>query len=122
MALNIDLFPTLLELAGIRPERPMDGESLVPALRDAKAPGRRSFMYELFKDFPFGGRVPPHRAVRTERYKYIEWEAGRANELYDLQEDPRELSNIIGTGRDKELLPAMKKELERLKGRYAAAR
>lgn len=122
MALNIDLFPTLLELAGARPERPVDGKSLVPVLRDAKTPGRSSFMYELFKDFPFGGRVPPHRAVRTERYKYIEWEAGRANELYDLQEDPRELSNIIGTGRDKELLPAMKKELERLKGRYAAAR
>ena len=122
MALNIDLFPTLLELAGVRPERPVDGESLVPALRDAKAPGRRSFMYELFKDFPFGGRVPPHRAVRTERYKYIEWEACRANELYDLEEDPRELSNIIGTVQDKELLPAMKKELERLKRRYAAAR
>lgn len=79
-------------------------------------------MYELFKDFPFGGRVPPHRAVRTERYKYIEWEACRANELYDLEEDPRELSNIIGAGRGTELLPAMKKELERLKRRYAAAR
>jgi arylsulfatase A-like enzyme len=122
MALNIDLFPTLLELAGARPERPVDGKSLVPVLRDAKTPGRSSFMYELFKDFPFGGRVPPHRAVRTERHKYIEWEACRANELYDLEEDPRELMNIIGTGRDKGLLPAMKKELERLKGRYAAAR
>jgi len=122
MALNIDLFPTLLELAGVRSERPVDGESLVPALRDAKAPGRRSFMYELFKDFPFGGRVPPHRAVRTERYKYIEWEACRANELYDLAEDPRELSNIIGDTRGKDMLPTLKKELERLKRRYAAAR
>ncbi len=118
MALNIDLFPTLLELGGARSEKPVDGESLAPILRNAGAPGRKSFMYELFKDFPFGGKVPPHRAVRTERYKYIEWEACRSNELYDLSEDPRELTNIIDTERGRGLLQSLKKELDRLKRLY----
>ncbi len=77
-------------------------------------------MYELFKDFPFGGKVPSHKAVRTERYKYIEWDACRAPELYDLAEDPRELVNLAASGKGKKLLPGLKAELERLK-KFAAA-
>ncbi len=122
MVLNIDLFPTLLDLAGVGSPEAVDGESMVPILRNRNAAGRKSFMYELFKDFPFGGRVPAHKAVRTKRYKYIEWEACRANELYDLKEDPREHANIIDTPRGKELVPRLRKELKRLRARYAPVR
>ncbi len=118
MVLNIDLAPTLMELAGVKVPERMQGESMVPLMKSGKAPGRKSFMYELYKDFPFGGRVPPNKTVRTERYKYIEWDNCRSPELYDLAKDPRELKNIIGTNDGKALLPGLKKELERLKKKY----
>ncbi len=119
MVLNIDLAPTLLEIAGVPVPGRVQGRSFTPVLGSAKAAGRKSWMYELFKDFPFGGRVPSHKAVRTERYKYIEWDACRAPELYDLAEDPRELVNLAASGKGKKLLPGLKAELERLK-KFAA--
>ncbi len=120
MALNIDLAPTLLELAGVKAPAEMQGKSLVPALRNPKAPGRKSFMYELFKDFPFGGRVPPNRTLRTERYKYIRWDSCRAPELYDLSKDPREMKNIILTPEGKKLLPGFDAELDGIMKRSGA--
>ncbi|HDP79508.1 MAG TPA: DUF4976 domain-containing protein [Spirochaetes bacterium] len=111
MALNIDLAPTLLELAGVRAPGWMQGTSLVPVLKNPKATGRKSFMCELFKDFPFGGRVPPYKSLRTERYKYIQWEKCRESELFDLAADPREMKNIIDTPEGKKLLPGLKAEL-----------
>ena len=67
MVLNMDLSPSLLELAGIPVPDSVQGESFAPILRSASAKGRESFVYELFRDFPFGGRVPPHKAVRTDK-------------------------------------------------------
>ena len=114
MVLNIDLAPSFMELAGIHISDDMQGESFVPILRSHDAPSRRSFIYELFRDFPFGGRVPPHKAVRTERYKYIQWELCRQPELYDLRTDPRELNNLCGTPRGDKLTPKLTAELEAL--------
>ena len=119
MALNIDLAPTILELAGVRPAAAMQGESLAPILRSADSPSRHAFIYELFKDFPFGGRVPPHKALRTGRYKYIEWEECRTPELYDLASDAREMRNLIGTIEGDTLIGGLKHEMEALKGRYS---
>jgi N-acetylglucosamine-6-sulfatase len=119
MVLNIDLAPTLMELAGIRPAASMQGDSFAPILRSADAAGREAFIYELFKDFPFGGRVPPHKALRTERYKYIEWEECRTPELYDLVSDPREMKNLIGTGEGERLTGDLVNELAALKERYS---
>jgi len=120
MILNIDLAPSLLQLAGIRIPDWMQGESFVPIVKNPLSPGRKSFMYELFKDFPFGGRVPPNKTLRTERYKYIEWQACRGPELYDLLEDPKEMNNMIGTQKAKKIVPMLKKELEEIKIKYGA--
>ncbi|MBN2223423.1 MAG: sulfatase [Deltaproteobacteria bacterium] len=119
MVLNIDLAPTLMELAGIRPAASMQGDSFAPILRSADAAGRDAFIYELFKDFPFGGRVPTHKALRTERYKYIEWEECRTPELYDLVSDPREMKNLVGTGEGERLTGDLANELAALKERYS---
>ncbi len=119
MALNIDLAPTLLELAGVSLPAAMQGESLAPILRSADSPSRHAFIYELFKDFPFGGRVPPHKALRTGRYKYIEWEECRTPELYDLSSDAREMRNLIGTTGGDTLIGGLKDEMEALKGKYS---
>ena len=56
-----------------------------------------------------------YRAVRTERYKYIDYlELAGMDEMYDLQADPYELDNLIGSARGRELLPALQAELARL--------
>jgi hypothetical protein len=73
----------------------MEGTSFLPILRSASEPGRKRFLYEYFRDFPY--RVPPIRAVRTERYTYIEYEGRRKPELYDLESDPRQEKNLMNT-------------------------
>jgi N-acetylglucosamine-6-sulfatase len=118
MVLNIDLAPTLLNVAGIQIPGEMQGESFLPILKSPNTPGRNSWVYELFKDFPFGGRVPPHKALRTNRYKYIDWELCNSPEIYDLIEDPREMNNLFRTERGGELAGNLSSELERLKEKY----
>lgn len=113
MALNIDLAPTLLELAGVAVPARMEGVSLVPILRDSRHPGRRAWLYEYFMDFPY--RIPNITAVRTQHHKYIEYENRRPPELFDLARDPREMNNLMGTTRGKDLLPGLKTMLEELK-------
>lgn len=119
MVLNIDLAPTLIDIAGIPVPTEMQGESFLPILQSANHPGRDAWVYELFKDFPFGGRVPPHKALRTMQYKYIEWELCRDKpELYDIQDDPREKRNLMKSQTGAELASHLKKQLENLKQRY----
>jgi arylsulfatase A-like enzyme len=113
MVLNIDLAPTLLDLAGLPPPASMDGESFAPILQNRHVRGRRSWLYEYFMDYPYA--VPETRAIRTERYKYIEYEGKRAAELFDIVADPREMNNLYRTPEGQALLPELKKALERLK-------
>lgn len=114
MVLNIDLAPTLLELAGIAPPAAMQGQSLVPILEDATAPGRTAWLYEHFPVFPIP--IPGITAIRTERYKYVEYQNDlRPRELFDLQADPREQTNLIDTPEGAGSADALQQELERLK-------
>jgi arylsulfatase A-like enzyme len=95
MALNIDIAPTLLELAGVRPPASMQGESLLPLLRGETTTWRTDFFYEHVFEHP---RIPKTEGVRTEEWKYIRYvEADPAiEELYDLRRDPQELENLAG--------------------------
>ncbi len=114
MALNIDLAPTLLDLAGIPAPETMQGRSLKPVLQRSDAPGRESWLYEHFPVYPIP--IPGITAVRTGRYKYIEYQSDkRPRELFDLAADPKEKSNLYKTARGKKLVPGLKKELARLK-------
>src|SRR5262249_29362995 len=103
MALNIDVAPTLLEVAGAAPLPNVHGRSLVPLLSTeprASASGsnwRTSFLIERFSDKVFP-RVADmgYQAVRTERWKYIQYkELSGMDELYDLHSDPYEMKNVI---------------------------
>jgi len=112
MVLNIDLAPTLMDLAGLDPPAFMDGESFAPILQSRHARGRGAWLYEYFMDYPYA--VPETRAVRTDRHKYIEYEGKRAAELFDLVSDPREMRNLYRTPEGQALLPELKNALERL--------
>lgn len=84
----IDVYPTLLDLAGLPSDANQEGQSLVPLLSDPHAEWR----------FPaitsFG---PDNYSVRSERYRYIRYRDG-SRELYDHASDPHEWNNLLGDG------------------------
>ncbi|MFH2131299.1 MAG: sulfatase [bacterium] len=113
MVLNIDLAPSLLDAAGLPIPETMDGESFLPILSSNSAPGRKAWLYELFKDYPY--RTPPMNAVRTDRHIYIEYEGSRPFELFDVVQDPKERHNLMGTPAGDRLLPGLKEQLRILR-------
>jgi len=114
MALNLDLAPTLLDLAGMEIPAEMQGLSWRALLRGERSQWRQSFLYEYFKDWPYP--VPPMLAVRTPEWKYIHYlEAKREDELFHLAADPKEKTNLIARASDAQTLASLRAELERLK-------
>jgi arylsulfatase A-like enzyme len=115
LGLNVDVAPTLLELAGVEPLEKVHGRSLVPLLRGLPAAWRESFLAEYFLE-KVAPRAPAWQAVRTSRWKYIHYpELDGMDELYDLGADPREMRNLINDPASRGALDAMRAELERLR-------
>jgi len=116
LAANIDIAPTVLELAGVKADQSIDGRSLVPYLGDSGLRTRRPILFESFVETrdveAQGGRAtakssskanasiiaPPkdYEGIRLGPYKYIAWPTGE-KELYDINKDPNELNNLAKT-------------------------
>lgn len=111
MVLNIDIAPSILEMAGIRKPAQMQGTSFVPLLREHAAPWRDRIFYEYYWEDGFP-QTPTQFAVRTDRYKFIRsqgiWDI---NQLYDLQQDPYEMNNLIRSPKHQEIAAQLNKEL-----------
>lgn len=112
MALNIDIAPTLLAMAGVGGGERMQGRSLIPALRGSREAWRSEFFYE--HNFAHGW-IPQTEGVRDSRWKYTKYVSNKPpeEELYDLQADPLEERNLAGAA-------SGAAELARLRGRHAA--
>jgi len=113
-ALGIDIAPTVLELAGVKPEHAMHGRSLAPLLRGGTTDWRKSFVVEYFSDktMPRISRMG-YQALRTGRWKYIHYtELEGMDELYDLARDPYEMHNVIAG--EEPRLPGLRAELKSL--------
>ena len=115
-ALNIDLAPTLLELAGVSVSPSMEGRSLVPLLKGVRTEWRKSFLIEYYSDRVFPRiRQMGYKAVRNERWKYIQYfELEGMDELYDLKTDPYEMRNIIHQPGAAKTLVEMKRQMKQL--------
>jgi arylsulfatase A-like enzyme len=142
-ATNMDFGPTFLELANVTIPDDFDGRSLVPLFDSDTSDWRTDFAVELNGTYglvpvdtmqnvrgyiargmkvPF---VPTYRALRTEDWLYVEWYGGDEHEyeLYDVQRDRYQLSNLLATeeGRAEhrsttEALHARLEELKRCAG------
>jgi N-acetylglucosamine-6-sulfatase len=121
LAANIDIAPTLLELAGAEADKSIDGRSLVPFLEDEELRSRRPILFESFVETAdvqaqgaissaprrngavasSGGKAtasllaPPkdYAGIRLGPYKYIAWPTGE-KELYNINRDPNELNSL----------------------------
>ncbi len=115
-ALNIDVAPTVIEMAGAPPLAGMDGRSLAPLLAGRGDGWRSSFLIEHFSDNVFPRMVGMgYQAVRTGRWKYIHYTELKAmDELYDLRSDPYEMNNLIGSSGARRTLDQLRRELTRL--------
>lgn len=96
LAMNIDLAPTFVEMAGIEVPSDMQGRSLVPVLTSAGAAPDdwRTGVYYHYYEYPSWHSVKRHYGIRTADWKLIhfyndvdEWE------LYDMRSDPHEMHN-----------------------------
>jgi arylsulfatase A-like enzyme len=97
IALNIDLAPTILSLAGITPPKAMQGRDLMPLVHGKDQAWRKSFFYEHTYDTdPPRSPIAQSEGIRTDRWKYIRYPKTTPifEQLFDLQNDPLEQVNL----------------------------
>lgn len=115
MVLNVDIAPTMLDLAGVEVPDWMQGRSIVPLLTGESSDWRKDWFYGYY-EFPAVHSVRKHRGVRTERYKLIHYfDEPEEFELYDLAADPEERNNLYGEPEVAELQKQLKQRLEELR-------
>ncbi|SNR76947.1 Arylsulfatase A [Lutibacter agarilyticus] len=94
MALNIDIPSTILDLAGIERPTSWHGQSLVPFINNKNASLKRdTILIEHLWEFE---NIPPSEGVRTNKWKYFRYVNDKSvEELYNLEEDPMEVNNLV---------------------------
>ncbi|MDR8392409.1 sulfatase [Aliifodinibius sp. S!AR15-10] len=118
LAETVDIYPTLAELTGLpnpNPTQPLDGESMVPVLKNPEA----RVSDHAYHTYPRGERIG--RAIRTDRYRLVEWKNIGADpetadlELYDYTDGPVEQENLADER------PEVVERLKRILYRYPEA-
>jgi N-acetylglucosamine-6-sulfatase len=93
---NIDIGPTILDIADAQIPEEMHGESFLPLLKNEAVSWRDAFIYEYYCD-PYAVQTPTIIGLRTDKYSYITYEGVWDNyELYDIQNDPDQIHNLLG--------------------------
>jgi N-acetylglucosamine-6-sulfatase len=96
MIQNIDVAPTILEVAGLEKPDYMPGKSFIQLLNKDESGWRDKIFYEYYWEYDFP-MTPTVFGVRTDKYKYIRYNGiWDTNEFYDLENDPDEMYNLIG--------------------------
>ncbi|MGB2454030.1 MAG: sulfatase [Akkermansiaceae bacterium] len=84
----VDLYPTLAELAGLTPPANLQGQSLLPLLKNPTTK-------EWSKDLAFSISRSGGESIRTSKWRFTHWGFGaKGEELYDLKNDPNEFTNL----------------------------
>lgn len=91
----VDIYPTLAELAGLPPAPGVEGVSFAPLLDNPQRPWKQAAYTMVAR-----GKNQFGRSVRTDRYRYTEWDDGKSGvEFYDHETDPNEWTNLAAPGR-----------------------
>jgi arylsulfatase A-like enzyme len=124
----IDVYPTLAELCGLKAPAGLPGTSLAPQLTDAANPGKGYALTQVRRGGGGGGKkgkdkaagegVFPGYSLRTDRWRYTEWDGGaRGIELYDHENDPHEFTNPAQDPRFADVMKEMNPKLKELLGK-----
>lgn len=112
IALNVDIAPTILSMAGVAIPDGMQGTSLLDVLQKKKS-GREDFFYEhTYQKSP---KLPQVEGVVTKRFKYMKYIEHGYEELYDTKADPHETTNLATDAKYKQQLEALRKRYVQLK-------
>lgn len=103
----VDLYPTLAELAGLECPPAVQGESLVPLLRDPDSPQWKKQAAYTFTSIGCG------ESIRTERWRYNRYPQGGGEELYDCKNDPGQFTNLVGNPEYAEVKQKLAAQLDR---------
>ncbi len=119
MALNIDINPTILDLAGLPIPTQTQGQSLKPLLENKSPAWRTEFFYEHSFKVPKQavdqvGYIPGSVGVRTTEWKYLRYfdYDPPYEELYDLRTDPHEINNLAANADHSAKLKEMRKKCD----------
>ncbi len=114
---NLDLAPTILDVAGIAIPEPFQGKSLTPLfITPDLANWRESIYYQFYES---GWGVPEHYGIRTKNFKLIHFTTKPDSwELYDLKADPYEMKNLYSDVTYVLAIKKLKKELIELQTKY----
>ncbi|MEO1054505.1 MAG: sulfatase [Bacteroidota bacterium] len=121
MALNIDIAPTIVSIAGADKPQVMQGEDLTPLMEGTASNWRTEFLYEHLWPSSDAYYIPSTEGVVTEDHKYMKYFLNRDfdnvmfEELYDREADKNELENRIGDADFEEIANQMKQKLAALR-------
>jgi arylsulfatase A-like enzyme len=116
LVVNLDTAPTLLDFADVPVPPEMQGRSLRPLTQGRTPDDWRRGVYYHYSEYPHGWHgVRPHYGIRTDRHKLIHFYGElEAWELYDLEMDPGELTNLYGIADHAEITRALTEQLRAL--------
>ncbi|MEJ7768740.1 MAG: sulfatase/phosphatase domain-containing protein, partial [Chitinophagaceae bacterium] len=111
LVLNLDIGPSILEMAGVKKPVQMEGTSFLPLIKGQQAAWRDRIFYEYYWENAFP-QTPTQYAIRTNQYKFIRtqgiWDI---DQLFDLQKDPYEVNNLIRSAQHQDIAKQLNKEL-----------
>lgn len=116
---NIDFAPTLLDLANIKTEQAMQGRSFKSILEGKTPQDWEQAMYYHYYEFPYWHHVQPHYGIRTQKYTLAHFYYNiDVWELYDLENDPQQLKNVINDPQYANVVEDLKVDLKDLMKEY----
>lgn len=106
----VDIYPTVSDLGGLPLPKTAAGRSLRPLLHEPDRAWQGIALTQILR--PGEGKPVMGRSIRTDRWRYTEWDEGRAGtELYDHENDPQEFTNLAGDQKYKRTIDPLRAKL-----------
>jgi choline-sulfatase len=116
----VDIYPTLCELTGLKIPQDLEGISAVPLMANPNLSWKKAVFSQFLREgiwiAPDGIEYMGY-AIRTEKYRYVEWmnwetKEKAAYELYDCESDPQENHNIAGLPETEQIVNKLSEQLK----------